>query len=133
MNELLYNDDQRLVARPGVVLSSSQTPLQIVVEGTSPVIAPTKLRFLLEAQVNQANIAQTISLFNFVSSTWTVIDTRPGTLSDSVADLAASGNPARFVLANGTVRARIGYKASGPVLSYPLQARVDRVLWTVVP
>ena len=133
LNELQYNDGQRLIARPGVVLSSNQTPLQIVIEGSSPVHTPTKLRVLVEAQVSQANISQTISLFDFVSSSWEVLDTRAGTISDSVADVAASGNPEGYVQTNGTIRARVGYRATGPILSYPWQARVDRVLWSVVP
>ncbi len=132
--ELLYSDDTRLVLRPGVVLSSSEAPIQLVVEGTSPAPSPTKLKFRIEAQANQVNLSQKISLFDFTLGTYVDADTRPVTLTDSKVEVTVTSNAAHYVeMGTNRVRARANYKAAGPILSYPWQIRVDQTVWTIGP
>lgn len=134
LQELLYSDDMRLVLRPGVVLSSAEAPIQLVVESTSPITNPTKLRFRIEAQANQVNLGQKISLFNFATSSYVDLDTRLVTLTDSKVEVNVTSNAGNYIeMGTNRVRARAAYKAAGPILSYPWQIRVDQTVWTIGP
>ena len=127
---LAENDSNYLRVRPGVVLSSSEAPVQIILEGTTPFRDAAEFRFKLEAAVSSTNLRQTTDLFNFQTNQWEQVDTRSASLSDSRIDLVFTN--ARFIdTATGTVRARVHFKAIGPIISYPWVARLDYAAWTV--
>ena len=126
---LSENDSNYLRVRPGVVLSSSETPVQIILEGTTQFRDVAEFRFKLEAAVSSTNVRQTTDLFNFQTNLWEQVDTRPAPLSDSRIDLVFTN--ARFIdPATGTVRARVQFRAIGPIISYPWIARLDYAAWT---
>ena len=131
--QLLNSDNMYLVMRPGVVLSSTEEPIQLILNGTASDATATSMKFRVEASVNQANLSQRIYLFNYTANAWVQLDSRAATLTDSVVQVTAP-TPQQF-LETGTnhVKARVSYKAIGPILSYPWQARVDQVYWNIVP
>ncbi|MCH8273432.1 MAG: choice-of-anchor B family protein [Armatimonadetes bacterium] len=134
LGDLFDSDDSYVDVRPWFVLSTVEAPVQVIVEGTSPNTSPSQLGFLLEAHTSIPNIGQKIELFNYVTATWELVDSRPATVIDSVVLLTISASPERFIEpATGAMKARISYKESGPILSYPWLARIDRAVWTIAP
>jgi hypothetical protein len=125
-------DDSRLVLRPGVVFSSSEAPVQLILSGTSPVASTTSLRFCLEAQASAPNITQTTELYNFSSGVYVPVDTRTAAMTDSLVEIVNTTNPSEFIeTGTRTVRARIIAKAQGPVFAFPWLVRIDRAVWNI--
>jgi hypothetical protein len=132
--DLFTSDNSAVVVRPGFVLSSAEAPVQMVVEGTSPSLAPLELGFLVEARVSSPGVSQAIELFNFVTGQYETVNTRAATTTDSVAHAHVGTNPARFIRqSDGLVRAKVSYRTVGFTLHYPWTVLVDRAHWTLVP
>lgn len=130
--ELQNSDDQRLVMRPGIVFSTSEPPVQVVLESSAPAGTVSELHFLLEASTNQASLSQKIELWNFTTSAYETLDTRAATTMDSTTEVSIAANPTRFIEAGtGAMRAKVGYIATGPIFSYPWQARIDQAAWAI--
>lgn len=129
---LANSDDNRLVVRPGIVFSTSEAPVQLVIEGTAPTTALNRMTFTLESFANVANIQQRLELYNFVTNIYETADVRPAPTSETSANIIVNGVLSRFV-ETGTlkVRAKISYRAVGPVFSYPWTASIDQAVWNV--
>ncbi len=128
------SDDSYLRFNPGFTLSSTEPPVWLVFESTLPDDSPDQLALKLEAGANTVGLSQTIEFFDFDIGSYQVVDVRMATMSDAIVEVIAEGNMDRYVQAgSGTVRARIGWKVTGPVLVYPWQIRVDQLVWLVVP
>jgi hypothetical protein len=126
-----FSDNIHYVLRPGVTLTSDQAPIELVGAATSLVHNPTRLEFAVEFHSTSSTIRQTLEMYNFDTNAYELVDTRQSTTSDSVTVVVISSNPGRFVDANGLMRTRLKYKASGPVLIYPWRTRLDHIRWTV--
>ena len=134
INDLFSSEDSRLVMRPGVVLSSSEAPVQLIIDGTAIGGSMSQLVFSVESQANQANIQQTVALYNYLTNQYESIDQRIVSLNDSIARLTTSSNPGRFVdTTTNAMQAKVSYKAGGPILSYPWQVRIDQTAWQIIP
>lgn len=130
--ELLASDNQYLVMRPGIVFSTAEAPIQVQLDGTSANRTATNVKFTLEAGVNQGNIGQMIDLWNWNTNAYEQVDTRAASTLDSTVVVDITTNPQRFVNSTtGAVRAKVSFKSTGPVFSYPWQARMDYVKWDV--
>jgi len=129
--DILFSDDERLVIRPGITFTTTQTPIEFTMETTSPVINPSQLVFAVEFNASSQSVRQTIEMFNFDTQAYELVDTRQATLTDDIALVAITSNSGRFVSSNGLMRSRVSYKASGPVFAYPWRSRVDHIRWTV--
>jgi hypothetical protein len=131
--QLADSDNDRLVARPGPVLTSLEAPLQLVLDGTSASATATSLKFTVEAQGSTSSIRQIIQLYNFQSGQYETYDDYSMMLSDGRMQVTAV-TPQSFI-EGGTraVRAKLSYRVSGPVLVYPWQARIDQAYWNIEP
>ncbi|MGI8923112.1 MAG: hypothetical protein ACR2HJ_03570 [Fimbriimonadales bacterium] len=132
LSSLLSSDDNRLVMRPGAVFSNAEPPIQIRLNGISPQASPPMLSFQMESSASIGNAEMNIALYNFATQTYDVIETHMATMIDSVERVNVTGNASDYIEA-GTrnVRARISYKALGPVFIFPWFARIDRARWIV--
>lgn len=131
LSDIFVSDDYYLTVRPGVVLSSSQPPVQVVLEGTSAIASPSSMTFRLEASANQANVGQTISLYNFTTGVYDQVDSRAASLTDTTVNAVAT-NPSRYVeTGTNKVRAKISYQATGPIVTYPWNAKIDQSVWII--
>jgi hypothetical protein len=132
LSELLASDDQRLVAQAGLTLFAGESPLQLVVTGTSPMEEPCELRFAVEAHVSTPGLRQTVYLFNYVTGQYEEVGFWPGSVSDSIAEVTVTTNPERFVQP-GTreIKAKIAYTQVGLVLHWPWYAHFDHTYWTI--
>ncbi|MBA3726190.1 MAG: SBBP repeat-containing protein, partial [Armatimonadetes bacterium] len=131
LNSLLASDDHRLVMRPGVVFSSQEPPIQLIVNATSPNATPSRLEFSVEAHCSVSNIEQRIALYNFDTQAYETLSTSTASTSDWRTTVVVTSNPERFIGPNLELRSRVAYKAQGPVFIYPWFARVDQVKWTL--
>ena len=124
------SDDDRLVMRPGTVFSSGEPPVQVVVNSVAPQAVPTAFSFQIEGNASFANAEQVVSLFNFVSGQYEVLDTRLAVTTDNVVRVEPSGDLSRFVQpATLAIRAKVSFRALGPAFSYPWEARLDQARW----
>ena len=129
--EILQSDNLALVMRPGATLTTQQKPLVVEVESTLPGGAVNGLKFTLESRSTSASIRQWIELYNFTTSSWVQMDTRMTSVTDVVTTVAIPNQAQYFEAGTRRVRARISYKAEGPVLAYPWNARIDQAVWGI--
>jgi hypothetical protein len=130
LSSIQLSDDIRLVLRPGAVLTTQQAPISLFTEVVSPFLNPVSFTVAVESQASSGTIQQSIALQKD-DGTYQTFDTSACTLSDGTVTVNVNSNVADFVRPDGTIRARINYKAGGPVISYPWEARVDHVLFSI--
>lgn len=130
LSSLQNRDDNRLVLRPGPVLSTSQPPVQIVFDATAPTASPNGFSFSVESSASFGNAQQGIALWNYTTGAYDLLDTRLVKVTDDVAYVTVQTNPSRFIQP-GTlaIRALVTYRALGPSLSFPWSSRIDKVWW----
>jgi plastocyanin len=130
LNEILNSDDQRMVTRPGVVLSNSADPNVVRVAALVPPGTGENTHTLrVESHASSGSILQRIRLYDHVAAVWEEVHLSLVTTTDAVRE-ATVNDPQRFMTpATGTVRAEVAYKAIGPVLGFPWQARIDQIEW----
>src|SRR5207248_1342371 len=107
--------------------SSTQAPIQLVCDMTAPAASVGSMIYHIESSVNQVNVGETLRLFNWGTATYEQINFRSPTTSDTSVNITVAGNPNRFIGAGNAVRAKVDYKTTGPILSYPWQARIDEL------
>jgi hypothetical protein len=133
LGDLAASDDSRLVVQAGITLDTSEPPVWLTIDGTSTTATPLGLVFTLEAGANTSGLTQKIALYNYVTNQFEEIDSRNVTTSDSVAEVMITGDPSRFVnQATLAMKARLTWKASGPVLLWPFQVGIDQAVWKIV-
>ncbi len=127
------SDDSYLKFKPGITLNSSEPPVWLEFVGTLPSDAPTTLSVTLESQANTLGLTQTIDMFNWNLGRYEPVDSRAASFNtDSVATADLSASISDYVQAgSGTVKARMGFRATGPVLLYPWTVSIDQVIWSV--
>jgi hypothetical protein len=120
-------DANRLIMRPGIVFSSSIDPISCVVEAISPTATPTEMLILWTSQASTSSVQEKVSLYDWVAGAYVLVSTRSMTVSDvTTAVYAVPGNGSRFVdPVTRTMRARLNYRQTAIVFSYPWVARVD--------
>jgi hypothetical protein len=130
---LQASDDDRLVLRPGIVFSTTQSPMEFEVRGTSTELTPTHLSMKIEASATSASINRKVELFNFVSNQWEEVANAPMATAEGVVSIDIASNPERFVSGGGTISARISCRANGPVFAYPWSTSTDHIFWELAP
>jgi hypothetical protein len=132
LSELLASDDQWLVAQAGLTLFAGESPLQLVVTGTSPMEEPCELRFAVEAHASTPGLVQKVYLFNYFTALYEEVGSSPASVSDSTVEVIVTSNPERFVQP-GTreMKAKVAYFQVGPVLHWPWYAHFDHTYWTI--
>ncbi|MGI8923404.1 MAG: hypothetical protein ACR2HJ_05090 [Fimbriimonadales bacterium] len=131
LGSLHNSDNNRLVMRPGAVFSNAEPPIQIILDATAPTSSPSGFSFSLESNASIANAEQKISLYNYVTGQYEVLDTRLATTSDDTVNVNVTSNTSRFIQPlTMAIRARVSYRALGPVFLYPWLARIDKAWWT---
>jgi choice-of-anchor B domain-containing protein len=130
---LQADDDNRLNLRPGAVFSTSQAPIEFEVTAKADSTTPVKIDVLSVARSTAPSIQERLELYNYASGIFEVVGSRMLTTSDVPFTAVASGNLNRFVAADRTVRARLSYRATGPVFAYPYTVGVDQVAFVNTP
>lgn len=131
---LTASDNVRLVHRPGIVFTTSQAPVAYEVVGTAPQQAATELRFWIESHASSPAVSQRVELFDYVANAYVPFPATNLTTSDMIREVLVTTNASRYIQA-GTreVKARIEFRAMGPVFVYPWESRVDLTMWRQSP
>ena len=111
------------------MVSSSQAPVSIVVEGTAPGSTASALQLVVESSANQANIGETVEIYNFTAGNYDAPLSNTVLTTTDVVKTLTTPNPNDHIGAGNLLRVRLRYEAAGPVLSYPWQVRDDEVTW----
>jgi hypothetical protein len=63
-------------------------------------------------QYSKASVSQQVSLFNFTTNSWDLLDTRSVGNADDVTVTVTPANPSRYISSTGEMRTRVrGYRA----------------------
>jgi tartrate-resistant acid phosphatase type 5 len=133
LSDLYFSDDSPLVTRPGAVFTTSELPIQVVIDGTSPFASPSQLRFQIEASGTAVGLVQSIYLFNYSSNGYDLVDTRTATLFDSPVEVVVDNLVQDYVSGTRAVRAKVSWKATAAVFTFPWKGRLDLALWRISP
>jgi hypothetical protein len=124
--ELETSDDASLVLR-----QTRRGGVQVTLNGILPSPSVGTLGATYECGTSSLGLDQTLEFWNWQTSAWETIDARPTTTDDQRVMPLASGSVARFVGAQGEVRARITFRSA--IVLLPFQARIDRFVWISGP
>lgn len=131
---LFASDDNRLVMHPGIVLSTAQPPLVLELETKAAGGTASAIRFTVESASTSSSINQRISLFNFRTQTWDVVNSRAMAISDTTVEIDVTLEAADYVdPSTNAMRARLAWRPTAPLLAFPWNARVDMVRWVITP
>ena len=121
-----------MVLQPGPVFASTEAPIQLILEATSPFTTSTLYQFEVEWHCTSTNIQQSFDVWNFQTSTYTNYAVTQATTTD-VTQLIYVIPWQDHIGPQGELRARLSYRAIGPVFAYPWQARIDRARFIISP
>jgi hypothetical protein len=127
---LLNSDNTRMDIRPGIVFSSSQDPIEVVVAGTVPLMPLSSINLKVESSATATTILLKIDMYDYDANQWVEVRNTASTTTDTLYQHNRADWD-RWISPGGTVRARIRYKANGPVFVYPWTGRIDWVHWTL--
>ncbi len=128
LTELTRSDDLYMVIRNGVTALRTESPITLIVEGHAPNLV-NSLSVQVENHVSITGLTQRIDAFNFTAGSYTNVDTRSATTTDSVATAALTG-VGDYIDANRLVRMRVRVRADGPVFTNTWRSFVDQTIWT---
>jgi hypothetical protein len=131
---LTVSDDNRLVHRPGIVFTTGQAPVSFEVVGTAPEQNASELRFRIESHATSPSVSQQVELYNYNTGAYVPFTPVNLTTADVLREVVVSTGASNYIQA-GTreVKARISFKATGPVFVYPWETRVDLAMWRQTP
>lgn len=132
--DLNTSNDLYYVLRPGVVFTTSQSPIVLTASYTLPAGSASALGAVIESRAQQGNTRQTIEVFNFSTNSYTLLNQQvlPTTFPDTVVT-SPMAPTASYIGAGNEVRLRISYRAIGPVFSYPWRVLLDEATIRFVP
>jgi hypothetical protein len=133
LGDLFTSNDQYLQVRPGPVVSSTEAPVNVRIEGTAPVANPTRLRLNVEARASITNLRQRVEILNVNTGLYDELDAQSTPTSDTAITLVVPNPSAYIAPATRKITARLSWKASGPIVSYPWTIRIDQANWDVLP
>jgi glucose/arabinose dehydrogenase len=131
LEDLEESDDVRITLRPGLVVHGANDATLLEALGNSPTATPSKLAFSVECQCTSPAIQLSVSLFDFSLNQFVKVAASGIGRSDTTLTTEVHGNLSRFVGPESTLKARLGYRAVAPVLTYPWLVRVDLAGWRV--
>ena len=126
------SDDLYLSARPGPVFSTNIYPIQVTMDGVCSSDSPSTLEFAVESRTSTQGVSVQIWLYNFATNTFDLLKTGSSSLGDTSLSAFVASNASVYVQPlTLAVRAKVSYRAVGPVLAYPWTAFIDRAIWKV--
>jgi hypothetical protein len=137
VGSLAFSDNIRVRIREVPPLALGSPSVRAVIDGVSPILAPSTLTFRIETStsaVPASNLTQRIELRNFQTGVWELVDQRSTTSTDNMIVITPTGSASRFVEPiTGAVRARASWFDPGTLFSFGWEARLDMAIWEVLP
>lgn len=131
--DIHFGNNSYYTLKPGVVLTSSQSPIVLKINFNVPDGSPTLLRSVIQSRAQFANTRQTIEVYNFSTNTYNVLNQQvlPTIFPDTV--ITSTLNPANHIGPGNEVRLKISYKAIGPMFGYPWRVFIDEATLRLTP
>ncbi len=128
------SNDVYYVLRPGIVLSSTQSPIVLNASYTLFASSARTLELVLESRALNFNEQQTIQVYNFSSGSYDLLNQQvlPTSAPDTVISSALTP-PSNYIGVGNEVRLKFSYKAVGPTVSYPWRVVIDEATLRFVP
>jgi phospholipase/lecithinase/hemolysin len=135
LSDLLESDDSWLSVNPGITLSPSEPPVWLEFHAVMTPPDPSSLQFSIESSANTFGLTQTIELFNWTAGQYQQVNSKAASFNnDFTVQIDLTDNVGHFVQSGtGLIKARVGWRATGPISIYPWTIRIDRVFWTLAP
>jgi len=124
------SDDQRFVISPGVTLSSSQDPIEFDLTTTSPFAIPASIEVRVEGHASSTAIRQRVFIEKDDLS-FEQLSSASMMTTDNAVVVMINTNTANYIRNDGTIRIRLSYRQTAPVLAFPWQTRIDHVQWNI--
>lgn len=126
-----------MVASDNVDLSYSRdrgsvsSSVSIEFKATANISNPSLMEVTFESSVFARNeVTQTLSLYDFQTSSWEVVDSRPASrFVDSTVVVNPTGDLSRFIDSSGGIEALVEYQGDIPRLQFT--ASVDQFIWNL--
>jgi choice-of-anchor B domain-containing protein len=133
INSLGAPDGNPLIVKAGLVLSQSEPPIQVIVDGTAPWTHASKLKVHVRGWANTPGLTRRVQMYDWDLSQYVTVSEVPaGTSADTIE--VALTDPDRFIQ-TGTqkVRAKVSVYRSGLTLVWPWSYFIDQCSWTINP
>lgn len=124
-DQLLVSDDDYVKLDAPSVELIGQPVMQSTFVTSSPYKKATKFSIVLETRASSASLKQTVELFNTISGTWELVDSRPAPFVDTTQRIDILPLATDYQDNNGGIRARLTYWLNGRPSSKHVQAYVD--------
>jgi len=132
LTDLWDSDDLYLVGEPGMVLSTQQSPLRLVLTSTATSTSATQVSMIIEAKSSSSNVRQVVEFFNYTTNAWVLGDSRQMSTTENTVQVVAPGTPTAYIQSGSRqIRTRLSYKQTGPVLGFPWRISWDRAVWSI--
>lgn len=129
---VIDSDNSYLRAVPVYNVARGMSPLQIVVQGTAANIAATSLTFKAEVAASTGGGSQVISLYNYNTSAWEIVDTRPISSTDAIILCSVSTNPTRFInQTSRQIRSKIEFFPPTDI-ARNWEVKLDQAQWQII-
>lgn len=132
LQSLIASDGNLFVVQNGIVASSPDYPIDLVVRSTSPWDNASEISIVLESQVSTAGLSRRVQAFNYTSNSWvTIHEDVPTTTMQSIS-IPIPGNPSQFIAGNRQMQIQVQIRTAGPVVSSNWTTSIDQVAWNLV-
>jgi hypothetical protein len=131
LGDLASSDDSRVVCGLGPI-NSQGSPITVEVNAVSPNQTAQTLSMTVELQVTGSNMGQTIEMWDWTTSQWVQIDSRPASTNTDLSVTVAGTNVNRFIQA-GTraIKAQVTTRFTG-IFSSNYSLKLDQVIWKII-
>lgn len=129
---VIDSDNTYLRVLPVYNVARGMPPLQIIIQGTAANIAATSLTFKAEVAASIGGGSQSISLYNYNTSAWEIVDTRPISSTDAVILCSVNSNPTRFInQTSRQIRSKIEFFPPLDV-TRGWEVKLDQAQWQII-
>lgn len=126
-----FSDNSYIRATPRFDLDRLSAPLQYLFEGGAASSVANNITFLLESAASAGGGTVKIQLYNYTTSSFDEVDSRPITALDSVTQIIIATNPTRYIHpTTRRMQARIDFFPPIEV-DRNWTARVDQIQWRI--
>lgn len=128
------SDNDRLVYKPGIVLSPAQSPVELIFRATAPIANPSMLVAHVESNASSGSILQRVDAWNYSTNAWVQVHLSNLSTTDRTVliQIPHAGGSLYVHPTTNQVQLRFSTRAVAPVLALPWRARIDRLGWHVV-
>lgn len=136
LSDIAASDNVYLAIDPSPTGNPQKQKIDMILLSQTNVSSPTSFTFRVEAAMAggpSGDVIQTIELWNKQDNVWEVAHSQAATITDSVAEVTATGDLSRFVHpTNGEILARLRWQSpsfAGSTFNWSID--VDEAVWSI--